>query len=99
MRALLFYLLVIWGGSAFGQAGDDDTPGRLASFRNELENILEASGTPGLGIALVMQDRVVWTAGLGLADRESSDPVTADTVFRIGSISKSFVALAAMMLV
>ena len=37
---------------------------------------------------------VEWAGGVGLADRENNTPVTADTHFRAGSISKSFIASA-----
>jgi len=37
---------------------------------------------------------VEWAGGVGLADRDRKTPVTADTHFRAGSISKSFIASA-----
>ena len=53
---------------------------------------------PGAGIALVRQDGVEWAGGVGYADRDARTPVTADTHFRVGSISKSFVAMALVQL-
>jgi CubicO group peptidase (beta-lactamase class C family) len=41
---------------------------------------------------------VEWAGGVGLADRENNTPVTADTHFRVGSISKSFIASALVQL-
>jgi len=54
---------------------------------------------PGLSIAVVQNGRVVMTQGYGLADVENKVPATADTVFRIASLSKSITASAAMKLV
>ena len=39
-----------------------------------------------------------WAGGIGLADRDRRTPVTADTHFRAGSISKTFVAMALVQL-
>lgn len=54
---------------------------------------------PGLSVAVVDRGRVILTQGYGLADVENSVPATADTVYRIASISKSITATAAMKLV
>ncbi len=51
---------------------------------------------PAASVALVDRDQVLWAAGLGVADRASGRPATADTLFRIGSITKSFTALAVL---
>jgi CubicO group peptidase (beta-lactamase class C family) len=74
-------------------------PLSLAELEVEIREVLKATRTPGAGIALVSRDRVLWTAGLGTADLASGRPATADTLFRIGSITKSMVALAVLMLV
>ena len=51
---------------------------------------------PGLSIALVMDGDIVWTRGFGFADREKKIPATPKTVYRVGSISKLFNAIAIM---
>ena len=53
----------------------------------------------GLAVGVVRDGELVYERGLGFADIEARRPVTADTVFRIGSISKTFTALAVMQLV
>lgn len=52
----------------------------------------------GLSIALVDDQRVIWAEGFGYADRERGIPATADTLYRVGSISKLFTAVAALQL-
>lgn len=54
---------------------------------------------PGLSLAVVQDGRVVKQRGYGFADLELKVPVTSDTVFEIGSITKQFVAAAVMTLV
>jgi len=54
---------------------------------------------PGMSVAVIDRGRVILTRGYGLADVENQVPATADTVFRIASLSKSITATAAMKLV
>jgi CubicO group peptidase (beta-lactamase class C family)/D-alanyl-D-alanine dipeptidase len=54
---------------------------------------------PGLSIALVDDQRVVWAKGFGFADPGKKKPATAETVYRVGSVSKLFTDLAVMQLV
>lgn len=58
-----------------------------------------ASGyAPGLAVAAMRDQRLLFAQGFGLANLEDSVPVTAESVFRAGSISKQFVAAAIMRL-
>ena len=59
---------------------------------------MRASRIPGLSLAIVKDDRVVYLKGYGRAD-SSGRPVTPQTPFLIGSITKPFTALAVMQLV
>jgi len=57
------------------------------------------TGTPGLSIALVNNQQVVWAEGFGCADREQHVAAAPETVYQIGSITKVLNALAVMQLV
>src|SRR5690348_1331486 len=54
---------------------------------------------PGIGLAVVVDGRVVKAKGYGLANIELGTRVTPDTVFEAGSITKQFTAAAIMLLV
>lgn len=54
---------------------------------------------PGLSIAVTDGDGTVYARGYGSRDLESNDPATPETVYGIGSVSKSFAALAISQLV
>jgi CubicO group peptidase (beta-lactamase class C family) len=54
---------------------------------------------PGLALAVVKDGRLVLAKGYGLASVELNVPVTPETVFEIGSLTKQFTATAIMMLV
>ena len=54
---------------------------------------------PGAALALIQDGRVVLEKGYGFRDLATNAPVTSETLFNIGSISKSFTALAVVQLV
>ena len=71
----------------------------LPELQGRIAGILEEYKVPGMGLALVDREGTVWAAGVGKADVASGRAATADTLFRIGSISKIFAALSALKLV
>lgn len=74
-------------------------PASVEQLRARIAAVLEREGVPGVGLALVDRGEVVWAGGVGVADRETGRPVDADTQFRVGSITKSVVAIGVMRLV
>jgi len=54
---------------------------------------------PGVSVAVVSGGRVEWARGFGVKDATTNEPVTAETLFQAGSISKPVAALAALRLV
>ena len=55
---------------------------------------LAEARTPGAAIALVEGDRVVFEAGVGVADVDTATPVKPEMLFRLGSTTKMFTATA-----
>lgn len=53
---------------------------------------------PGIAVSISKQGRVVYRAGFGLADLETREPITPRTLFNLGSLSKTFVANAILIL-
>jgi CubicO group peptidase (beta-lactamase class C family) len=76
----------------------DETSRTVDEFKAAAATILRETGVPGAGISIVRADGVEWEGGLGYADRDARTPVTPDTHFHVGSISKTFVALALVQL-
>ncbi len=60
---------------------------------------MKKNSVVGLSIALVDDQRIVWAEGFGYADQEKKILASADTLYRVGSISKLFTDTAAMQLV
>lgn len=96
----LFAALLISAGST--RADDEGMKNVVPRSREELEakltEVLRKTKTPGLGYALVTREGVEVAAGLGQADVATGRAATGDTLFRIGSISKMFVGLSALLL-
>lgn len=53
---------------------------------------------PGVALAVVRDGKVTKIAGYGVADREGNVPVAPNTAFKIGSVSKQFIATGIMLL-
>ncbi len=60
---------------------------------------VEQKELPAFSISLVDRDQVVWADGFGFQDAEKKVPVTAETVYRVGSVSKLFTDIAVLQLV
>jgi CubicO group peptidase (beta-lactamase class C family) len=60
---------------------------------------IEKQHVPAAAIAVIKDGTAIKLEGCGLADVENRVPARADTVFKIGSLSKQFVAAAIMLLV
>lgn len=60
---------------------------------------MEDARMPGFSIAVVEDGRTIYSEGFGLRDTEMNLPATPDTLYGIGSITKSFVAIGIMQLV
>jgi CubicO group peptidase (beta-lactamase class C family) len=83
--------------NTFG-ADSKSGPQSIPELQTAIETVLKETKTPGAAIAIVSRDKVEWVAGVGKADVAANKPVTAETLFRIGSTSKAFAALAALQL-
>src|SRR5438128_8380678 len=71
----------------------------IAALDSWLKEEVAAKRLPSLSIALVDDQTVVWSRGFGFADPRSKTPATADTVYRVGSVSKPFTTLLLMLFV
>lgn len=80
------------------QTGTERAESELAAIDAYVSKQMRDLGIPGVALGIVRGDRIVHLQGFGVAD-ETGRPVTAQTPFRIGSITKSFSALAIMQLV
>src|SRR5437588_5756196 len=73
-------------------------PKTLQELQQAMKDVLDKEHVPGAGVALVANGVVLWCGGIGDADIVTKRAVSCDTEFRVGSISKTFVALALLKL-
>jgi CubicO group peptidase (beta-lactamase class C family) len=64
-----------------------------------LADALRAWDAPGMAVAVVWEDKVVYLKGAGVRERGRPEAVTPDTLFAIGSCTKAFTATALAVLV
>ncbi len=71
----------------------------ISNLEQVIRRQIAEKDIPAFSIALVDDQNVVWSAGFGFADELQTLPATADTVYRVGSVSKLFTDIAVMQLV
>jgi CubicO group peptidase (beta-lactamase class C family) len=69
---------------------------RLGAIERSVEAMRKELGIPGLSLVIVKDDHVIYLKGFGLRDVERGLPVTPDTLFSIGSTTKSFTSMLTM---
>ena len=83
----------------FIQTAISQTPQQLDALDAYYAKAMQEWNIPGMAIAIVSGDEVVFSKGYGYADIEKELPVTSNTLFAIASNSKAFTATALAQLV
>lgn len=90
-------LALVWAAPLAAQRGKARDP--LAGLDAWIEKVRVDWSIPGLAVGVVRGDSLVYARGFGLREAGKPDPVDPNTIFAIGSNTKSFTATAAAMLV
>ncbi|SMB98406.1 beta-lactamase [Hymenobacter roseosalivarius DSM 11622] len=99
MKKLLLFLALL-GSCLAAQAQRPTRPiTTIPQLTDSIKRIMRREHIPGLLLTLITRDSVLYAGGLGLADVEKKQPVTPHTLFRVGSVTKSFVAVGLLQLV
>jgi CubicO group peptidase (beta-lactamase class C family) len=70
----------------------------VSQLESRVDEILNRHPAVGMAVGVVRDGRLEFFHGHGLADLASNTPVTEDTVFRMGSLTKTVTAIAVMQL-
>jgi len=76
-----------------------DFPAAATDLDTIIRNNLKQQRIPGAAVALVHEGRVIFSRCYGYADTEKKVPITEDTYFMAGSLTKSLTALAVQKLI
>jgi CubicO group peptidase (beta-lactamase class C family) len=60
----------------------------IQALEEQAQKEIASNAVPGLAVAVVFEDEVVYAKGFGVKDTATGDPVDADTVFQLASLSK-----------
>jgi len=85
INTLLFSFLVL---STAAQKNTTDK--RFAGLDAQFEKVLKDWKAPGFAVAVVEKNKIIYSKGFGFRDVENKLPVTPNTLFAIGSVTKSF---------
>ena len=89
MRKIFFVLFLVLTLQSFTQPPTDP---RLKGLDTFALRLLKEWNAPGVTIAVVEKNKVIYTGGFGYRDYEKKLPVTENTLFAIGSCTKAFTA-------
>jgi CubicO group peptidase (beta-lactamase class C family)/D-alanyl-D-alanine dipeptidase len=101
----LFGLASLVSAPAGRPADGPDIPARkdyeevVEALRPFIQREMIEKRLPALSIAIIDGQKIVWAQGFGVVDPQTKRPATAQTVYRIGSVSKLFTDIAIMQLV
>lgn len=90
-----FILLMIVASQCNPRGGSDSL---LAQELDQYFSHQFPRDEPGGAVLLISGDSVIFSAGYGLANMDTREPVTTNTLFNLGSISKTFVAHSILLL-
>ena len=89
--ATLFLLMLICSAYLFAQ-------NKLSQRIDSLFNSFIVSGEPGGAVLIAKNNNIIFSKGYGVADINTKEPITPHTSFNLGSISKTFVSNAILIL-
>jgi CubicO group peptidase (beta-lactamase class C family) len=84
LSAIIVMASPCWGG----QLTLEQVRAATAELEKLTENEIRVTGIPGIAIAVVFEDQVVYAKGFGVREVGEASPVDADTVFQLASVSK-----------
>ncbi|WP_346985951.1 serine hydrolase domain-containing protein [Chryseobacterium sp. POE27] len=91
-----FTLLIVYLGMIFSCSATRHSQNAILHTTDPLYEEIETLGNeltiknnvPGVAVAVIRDGKVAWIQSIGYADLASKKPVTSETIFNIGSISK-----------
>src|SRR6056297_1234618 len=95
LSSMIFFVVLACDSDSDSDSDQDysSTKQKISSY---IEEGMDKYDIVGLSIALVDGDKTVWSEGFGYADKKNKISATEDTVYMLGSISKTLTAVAVL---
>jgi CubicO group peptidase (beta-lactamase class C family) len=95
VNSILIALFLICGTNvAFSQSIPAETAKKIDNLFKQWDN----NKSPGCAIGIVRNDSLIYAKGYGMANLEYGIPITTQTIFEMGSVSKQFTAYTILLL-
>jgi CubicO group peptidase (beta-lactamase class C family) len=86
MKKILYLLSLL----LYSFTSSQESKVNLKGIDDEINKIMADYQAVGISVAIIKNDKIVYSKGYGYRDLEAKQPVTTNTVFSIGSNTKSF---------
>ena len=96
LRIILWLAIVAYSQESVAQLAKQRIQDIMNPIDTFMEKRMKEAGIVGIGAAIIVENKVVWSKGFGYADRENKRPFTVNTIMNIGSISKTFTGVCLM---
>ncbi len=100
MKLILFsIILILLAGSVFAQTKSSEQ--KQETLPAQVDKIFAAydrKDSPGCALGVFQSGKIVYSRGYGMANLAAGEPITAKTIFDIGSTSKQFTAASILLL-
>lgn len=93
---VVLFLLVI-APFCSGQVANEELDGTLKGVDELFAHY--NNSTPGVAVAIALNGEKIYDKAYGIADLEHNVPVTTNSIFECGSVSKQFTAMAVLLLI
>ena len=74
-------------------------PPDLADVERTIQSLVDSGAAPSISVVVIRQGTALWDKAYGWADKENRVPATTDTIYAVGSVSKSLTGTAVYALV
>src|ERR1051325_4070809 len=98
-RLLTILLLILLNTISAAAQNTPTIPAeKVRKIETAISSAMAKENIPGLSVAVVVDKKLAWSNGYGLADLENFVPAKASTVYRLASISKTITSTAVLQL-
>lgn len=96
LRTLLLLTTVVYSYESVAQPAKQSIQNTMHPLDTFMERKMKEARMVGIGAAIIIDKKLVWSKGFGYADKENKLPFTPQTIMNIGSISKTFTGVCMM---